>query len=380
MRIVFFCNLILFSNIRLILILLILSIFPLYLYSSNDINSKEQELTELQRMIEEQRQKALQLDKHKSKALQNKQKTQRELNLTHKKIQDLSIAEQNLKKSLNLSKNLLSHTNTIISENQKLCYEAFLFLLFTDQAESKLRQNSNDSFLLSLIFKNIIKENIKLEQKKELIFQEKNKNEQAVKQTLNITQTERQKLNQMSNTIKKLDSDISNFEKQKQAFLHKSKELERDAQALQDLIDFLKKQAERYTESFDFIGEYSWPLIGNIIRHFGPHRHERYDILTISNGVDIAAGLDSDIRAFADGEVVFADWFTGAGKMIILDHKNGFHTIYSYNNTLLVTKGEKIKKGQIIAKVGKTGNATEPSLHFEIRRSGVPLNPMQFKN
>jgi murein DD-endopeptidase MepM/ murein hydrolase activator NlpD len=347
---------------------------------ADEIDTKEQELTEIQRMIQEQRANAKKLEYEKTKALKNKQKTQKELSQTQTKIKQLNITENNLKKSLDLSKNLLNQTNEVISDNQSLCNKTLLYLLLSDQAQTKLKQDSNDAYQLKLILQNIINEINKLETKKSLISQEKTRKEQEINHTLNITHTERNKLNNFSKTIKKLDTDISKFEKQRKKYLEKSKELERDALALQDLIDFLKQQAMRYKESFDFTGEYQWPLDGKILRHFGPHRHEKYDILTISNGVDIEAPLDKDIQAFADGEVVFSDWFTGAGKMIIIDHKNGFHTVYSYNNTLLVSKGDTIKKGQTIAKAGKTGSVTEPCLHFEIRRSGVPVNPMQFKN
>jgi len=89
---------------------------------------------------------------------------------------------------------------------------------------------------------------------------------------------------------------------------------------------------------------------------------------------------NSSIKAFADGEVAFAGLFVGSGNMIIIDHKNGFHSIYSFNNTLLVIKGEYVQKGQVIALSGMTGAASEPSLRFELRRNRVAVNPVEYVN
>ena len=79
-----------------------------------------------------------------------------------------------------------------------------------------------------------------------------------------------------------------------------------------------------------------------------------------------------------DGEVVFADRFGGQGNLVIIDHKNGFFTVYAYNSSILVSVGAKVKRGQTIARRGSTGSATEPSLHFELRKDGKSINPVPY--
>jgi murein DD-endopeptidase MepM/ murein hydrolase activator NlpD len=92
-------------------------------------------------------------------------------------------------------------------------------------------------------------------------------------------------------------------------------------------------------------------------------------------GVDIGAGYGSSIRAAADGEVIFAGHKGGYGNCVIVDHGGGVATLYAHCSSMLVSDGQEVKQGQTIARVGSTGMATGPHLHFEVRRNGTPVNP-----
>jgi murein hydrolase activator len=99
------------------------------------------------------------------------------------------------------------------------------------------------------------------------------------------------------------------------------------------------------------------------------------EIVTARNGVEIRAEAGASIRAVTAGRVVFADWFTGYGKMVILDHGDRLYSIYGYASDLLVEAGRVVTAGESIATVGATGPASAPSLYFEIRDHGVPRDP-----
>ncbi|MGQ9632473.1 MAG: peptidoglycan DD-metalloendopeptidase family protein [bacterium] len=97
------------------------------------------------------------------------------------------------------------------------------------------------------------------------------------------------------------------------------------------------------------------------------------------NGWDIAAEEGADILAAADGKVVYSDDdMKGYGNMIILQHEDGYFTLYAHNRVNLVREGELVRQGQIIAKVGKTGEATGPHLHFEVRLGDKALDPKDY--
>ncbi|MCH4887070.1 hypothetical protein EZV73_05790 [Acidaminobacter sp. JC074] len=93
-------------------------------------------------------------------------------------------------------------------------------------------------------------------------------------------------------------------------------------------------------------------------------------------GIDIAAITGTDIYASEKGEVVYADWMSEYGKIIIIEHKDGYKTLYAHCSKLLVYEGDTVDKNQVIATVGNTGQTTGPHLHFEIRNDDEPVDPM----
>lgn len=110
------------------------------------------------------------------------------------------------------------------------------------------------------------------------------------------------------------------------------------------------------------------PTSGKIIRGFSEE----------SKGIDIAGKLGQSIVASAQGKVVYAGaGLRGYGKMVILQHSNGYLTAYAHNDKLLVKEGDVVKKGEKIAEMGKS-DADQVKLHFEIRKGGKPIDPGKF--
>lgn len=95
-------------------------------------------------------------------------------------------------------------------------------------------------------------------------------------------------------------------------------------------------------------------------------------------GIDIGGAIGTAIYAYRSGTVTFSGWGTGYGKHIKIDHGDGMSTLYAHASELLVSAGEYVQEGQMIAKIGMTGYTTGPHLHFEIRLSGVPVNPYPY--
>lgn len=110
------------------------------------------------------------------------------------------------------------------------------------------------------------------------------------------------------------------------------------------------------------------PVSGSVSSRYGP----RWG--TTHKGTDIAAPTGTPIKASAAGTVTFAGEYSTYGKLVIISHGNGVQTYYGHCSVLNVKEGQKVSSGQVIAKVGSTGNATGPHLHFEIRINGVAYN------
>lgn len=117
-----------------------------------------------------------------------------------------------------------------------------------------------------------------------------------------------------------------------------------------------------------------WPVKGKVVSTFGMRREG-----TINKGIDIQALTGADVVAVRSGQVGFVhENLSGFGKTIILEHADGFATVYAYVGEILVQPGQRVAQRQVIARVGQTGRAQVPTLHFEIRRGQKAGNPLYY--
>jgi len=122
--------------------------------------------------------------------------------------------------------------------------------------------------------------------------------------------------------------------------------------------------------------DFIWPVRGRITSPYGQRiLNGRKEFHT---GIDIGSPTGTKIVAAESGKVSYAGYMRGYGNIVIISHNGGYSTVYAHNSVNLVKKGQSVKRGSIIAKVGRTGNATGPHLHFEIRLSGKPRNPLPY--
>jgi murein DD-endopeptidase MepM/ murein hydrolase activator NlpD len=117
---------------------------------------------------------------------------------------------------------------------------------------------------------------------------------------------------------------------------------------------------------------FSWPARARISSYYG-WRWGR-----MHSGIDIAVSTGTPVRAAADGRVSYAGWLGDYGKLVIVDHGYGFQTYYAHNSTITVSPGEWVSAGERIALSGNTGRSTGPHVHFEIRRDGRAVDPMNY--
>jgi len=113
---------------------------------------------------------------------------------------------------------------------------------------------------------------------------------------------------------------------------------------------------------------FRWPAKGRIIAGFGKTGNE---------GINIALPEGASVRAIEGGTVSYVgEEMKDFGKLVVIRHENGYVSVYAHNSDLLVKRGEKVSRGQVIAKSGRSGNVTTPQLHFEIRKGGTPVDPI----
>ena len=123
-------------------------------------------------------------------------------------------------------------------------------------------------------------------------------------------------------------------------------------------------------------GKLPWPVDGRLVARYGTPRNG--DVRSKWDGVLIGASAGAQVHAVHGGRVVFADWLRGAGLLVILDHGNGYLSLYGHNQSLLKEAGDIVKAGESIATVGTSGGQDTPALYFAIRQQGRPSDPAQW--
>jgi murein DD-endopeptidase MepM/ murein hydrolase activator NlpD len=122
----------------------------------------------------------------------------------------------------------------------------------------------------------------------------------------------------------------------------------------------------------------SFPVGGAIGDRFGWRLHPILGETLFHTGVDLKAHLGDSIRASQDGRVIYSGWLKGYGRTLVLRHTDGFTTRYAHCSALLKKRGDRVRRGERIARVGSSGMSTGPHVHFEVRQYGKPLNPLRY--
>ncbi|MDY3985265.1 M23 family metallopeptidase [Dysosmobacter sp.] len=125
-------------------------------------------------------------------------------------------------------------------------------------------------------------------------------------------------------------------------------------------------------------GTFRWPVSGRITSYFGGRKSPGGIGSTNHKGIDIAAPRGTPVYSADGGTVTYAGWMSGYGYLVRISHGNGYETYYGHNSSLTVSVGQKVYKGQQVARVGSTGNSTGNHCHFEVRYNGVAKNPLNY--
>ena len=215
---------------------------------------------------------------------------------------------------------------------------------------------------------------------------------------------------QQRQQLAKLESDrraraglVSKLDQRYQDRSSRERELGRDAQGLQQVLKRLRDTAARAeaqrkaaaaraareqanagkpasvkrtpapvaVASAPQVGGLGWPLSGALVAGYGGTLPDGRS----SEGLLITAPAGAPVKAVADGQVVYAEWMTGYGLLLIVDHGNGYMSLYAHNDALLKDVGDTVKRGDPVATVGSSGGHGRPALYFELRRNGQPVNP-----
>jgi septal ring factor EnvC (AmiA/AmiB activator) len=152
--------------------------------------------------------------------------------------------------------------------------------------------------------------------------------------------------------------------------------LRKQQSGLEKLLRELKQAMQKFpvdsnTAFGRLRGKLAWPVAGRLVARFGESRASglKWD------GVLVATERGASVRAVSQGRVVYADWLPGLGLLTIIDHGDGYLSLYGHNERLYKSAGERVSAGDPIAAAGDSGGRNRPELYFEIRKAGRPIDP-----
>lgn len=204
----------------------------------------------------------------------------------------------------------------------------------------------------------------------------KHRFDHLVAQTSNITASIRAQKDEQVQQTREEAALVGRIRAERAAWEAAEEQLERSSREIESMIRRL--MARRTRRPALGTGRFTWPVSGRITSGFGPRMHPIFRAIRQHRGLDFGARMGSTVVAADTGVVLFSGWYDGYGKIVMIDHGADLVTMYCHLSSFSVGNGDKVSRGQTIARVGSTGLSTGPHLHFEVRRNGTPVNPLGF--
>lgn len=345
---------------------------------ADSVDSKRNELQEIERQIAESERLVQEAETRSSGAQRDLQAGRKRYSRITGSLQELEAQEKRLSNELSAVQADLAQAALRVEVLGNLCREEFYELFRSDVDELLQLGEAPDPMLLVLLLNTTAAELDKHEG--ELTQLDRKHSER--RQEWSNTQEERRSVTEQKqktrSQLSRLETQIADIEREKQDYLARIDDLRERAQAIEEIIARLTLEPVTEEYSFRFSRDtIAWPVRGKVVRPFGEYRGNDPRIKFFNNGIDISAPVGTEVGSIDDGVVVFAEFYPRTGKVVIVDHQNGYLSSYSHINTLLVSVGDEVKRGQPVATSGASTDE-EPIVHFELRKRREPVDPAPF--
>lgn len=351
---------------------------------SGDIEGAKEKLENIQKRMGTAQERIKESEKRERSILGSIEALDREIGSARRKIRDLNTRERDLKEGISASESRIrdirrqrEKTAGWLSLRSAALYKAgrlsYLRIILNSTGIEDLQRRSyylkmlaeSDSELFNLSTELYKSQQSQVEALKS-----------AKDQLISTRRDQEESLAVLARKKREKDLILAAARDQKDKNATLLRELESSASHLEKMLSALELQAKTGESAFATLkGSLKKPVSGKVVRSFGRNRTGRFNTYTISNGVTIQSAEGTPIRSVYNGKVIFADWFSGYGRIIILDHGGGYYTLYGHLSELKVAAGDDIEADRIIGLVGDSGSLEGPALYFEIRLHGKPVNP-----
>jgi septal ring factor EnvC (AmiA/AmiB activator) len=355
------------------------------------IKSQSQELENLKKEINQHRSKSKELDKEEASIIRRLSAVEEEIELSGRLLQQLIEREDLLTEQIDsLQASVAVERSALNIQEQRL--RARLRQLYKREPNYKweilLGSESIHHMLQRYKFLKLVAERdaallTEVRNRKNILEHEQAVLTEALADVAGLKAAQVEESEQLS--IKKDERVVmlQRIRNQKSRHTKAIGDLEKAREEIQGLIGQLEQRREQEAAQLGNLGDFAKlkgflirPVEGKLIRSFGRYRHPKFGTVTFNSGIDIQAPSGTPIRAVAKGVVEFMDWIAGYGKCVILNHGQGYYTLYAHVSTLFVQPERQVEQGDVIAEVGDSGSLEGFVCHFEIRKSKEALDPM----
>ena len=356
--------------------------------SSNNSSQTTQQLSDIQQAINQQKQDLLNTNVKISdleqqlktddlaigKIAKDLSNTNSELNTTEKKLAELSAE----KKQLEIDK---KQQEQILAKQLRAAYSTghhdYLKLILNQEKPSSVQRTiTHYQYLNTARIKEIEAFKSTITQLNDVTLQYQQQAEQLTQ--LTQTQNQQKKILELSKT--KQQQTLKALNKKALTEQQKLAKLEREESALVALLKKMAADAERARrakKAENLVGlsklkhKLNWPVKGRINHSFGSNKQGYLKW----KGVLISAPIGREVKTIHNGTILFSDWLKGYGLVTVVDHGDGYMSLYGHNQALLKSVGDRVEAGEPIALVGQSGGQANSGLYFEIRHTGLAVNP-----
>lgn len=296
---------------------------------------------------------------------------------TEEKIKSLNLETENTKKEIENLTNTIKENEELLGERLKVIDNNYSMGYIKVILSSKsLSEFFNNMFMVKEVIEQDRELLTKLEDDKNIVEKKKQELDDKIKEQELLKAS-------LESDNKKIEEDKAEVEKLKS-------ELEKEEDNLENEISKIIAQEEANSQSSNnvsggsssnaVITNGSWPVPGyrSVSSAYGYRIHPVLGTKKFHTGIDIPAPKGAPVTSFDDGTVIYSGVQGSYGKTVMVKHSNGVVTLYAHNSSLTVSVGQKVKKGQVIAKIGSTGRSTGNHLHFEVRVNGQHTNPLNY--
>ncbi|MEX0830535.1 MAG: peptidoglycan DD-metalloendopeptidase family protein [Nitrospirales bacterium] len=359
----------------------------------NEMTQERKRLEQLQKKIAESKEKATKAEKQHGSVLKNIEQLDQRLYRSKKERNriDAEIREKDqelAKLSTNISdleSNVQTHREAVTARLRLLYIDGrtgYIKTLFTAET---FAEAANRLDYISWIAQR--EHSLVRQFQEDLANLQRLKDQQAhARETLLALQGETQStIKEISGLKRKKRTVLVSLSKEKDIHERAVEDLKRSAAQVDSLLKALDRrfqlaqsQLRKAPAKLPTLGSFLWPAKGKVVSFFGRQKHPTFDTYVTKKGIEIQAREGSPIHSVSSGKVVYADWLKGYGLVVIVDHTNGFYSLYAHASKLLVAEGNAVTLGQMIGHTGETGVTEDDTLYFELRKGTTPIDPLKW--